>query len=367
MDCYVRQHNSTADAQHGRTPLSRLAVKTVVKVATLCRNCHDCALANVIHEVPSLWEAISLDCRGALAACNKRLRHMLHGCTRVITLIKSCELSDVACGTWSNLALIVLRLREFEDSVWWPEGGSLELLAMLDLTHHQETDMAKNALDKLRARQKQLTERYMIVSNKLKDGQQQAVLNRQCVACGFSLMQRHRWQPFSTLIVRQMQSTLGAQIMAQLVTLKLPNLVQLDLGCNKLDAAATAQLIQGSWPLLEALNLSKTHLDTASAEHLGQSNWPQLQSIRLAHNQLDNTAMLHLAEAEWPELVAISFEGNSVDGMGVEWLTKARWQKLLSLSLDSRAACLRTYTALNVPAASFRTTIVTTVSKWAGL
>ena len=224
---------------------------------------------------------------------------MLHGSTRVITLNKSCELSNTACGTWSNLDLIVLRLCEFEYPVWWPEGGSLELLAMLDFTHHQETER----------RPKKFTDRYMIVSNKVKDCQQQAVLHRQfdlnvlelrqCVACGFSHMQRHRCQPFSTLIVRQMQSKLGAQIMAQLVTLKLPNLVQLDLGCNKLDAAATAELIQ--------------------------------------------------------LLVAISLEGNNVDGMGVEWLTKARWQKLLSLSLDSRAASLRTYTALSLPAASFRT------------
>ena len=313
-------------------------------MATLCRDRYDRALADVIYEVPSLWEAISPDCRGALAACNKRLRHMLHGCTRVITLNKACEVSDTACGTWSNLALLVLRPRKFQHLLW-PEGGSLELLAMLDFTQNQYTE----------TRREQFTERYMIVSNKLKDRQQQAVLNSQCVACAFSHMHRHRWQPFSMLIVRQMQSKLGAQIMAQLVTLKLPNMARLDLACNKLEAAATAELIQGSWPLLEALNLSKTHLDAASAEHLGQSHWPQLQIIRLAYNQLDNAAMLHIAKAEWPELVALSIEGNNVDEVGVEWLTKGRWQKLLSLSLDSRAACLRTFTALSLPAASWGT------------
>ena len=192
----------------------------------------------------------------------------------------------------------------------------------------------------------------MVVSNKLKDYQQQAVLNSQCAAWAFSHMHKCMLQPSSWLTVRQMQSTLAAQIIAQLVTLQLPNLVQLDLGRNKLDAAATAQLIQGSWPLLESLNLGETHLDTASAEHLEQSNWPRLKSIRLAHDQLDNTAMLHLAKADWPELVALCLEGNNVDGVGVEWLTRARWQKLRCLVLDGRAACPRTYTALSLRAPS---------------
>ena len=300
----------------------------------VCRHCDGCALADVMQEVPLLWEAMSPECRAALGACNKQLRHMLHNCTRLIMLNTTWELSDTAYGRWSKLALIVLRLQRFDASVQLPHRGSLQLLAVLDSSH------------------KQLIERYMVVSNKLQDYQQQAVLNSQCVAWAFSHMHKCMWQPASSLAVRHMQNALAAQMIAQLVTLKLPNLVHLDLEHNKLDAAAIAQLVQGSWPLLKGLNLGETHLDTASAEHLGQSNWPRLQNIRLAHNQLENTAMLHLAKAEWPELVALSLQGNNVDEVGVEWLTQAKWPKLRGLTLDGRAACLPTYTALSLCAAS---------------
>ena len=299
-------------------------------MAMVCRHHDGCALADVMQEVPLLWEAVSPECRAALGACNKQLRHMLHGCTRLIMLKKECELSDTAYGRWSKLALIVLRLQHFDDPVRWSHRGSLQLLAVLNFFRDQST------------------ERYMVVSNKLKDYQQQAVLNSQCVAWAFAHMHKCMLQPASRLTVRQMPSTLAAQMIAELVMLKLSSLVQLDLGRNKLDAAAIAQLIQGSWPLLSVLNLDKTHLDRASAEHLGQSNWPQLTNIRLAHNQLDNTAVLHLAKAEWPELVVLCLEGNNVDEVGVEWLTTAQWQKLRCLILDGRAASLRTYTALSL-------------------
>ena len=302
-----------------------------------CRQHDDCPLAEVMYEVPLLLENLPSDAHAALSCCNRQLWHMFHDFTTTISGNTTCDLPHITNGRWSNLALIVYKAEE--GSFAWPRHGNLQLLALLNFAHGHG----------------QLTEMYLIVSNKRADCQQQARMNSLCIAQAFGYMHNHLQQSFSRLEMSIRQGELSAQIMAQLVKLFLPCLTLLDLDNNTLYAAATACLAQACWPMLDALYLTNTTLDATSAEHLAKSKWPLLQVANLSCNQLDNTAMLHLSRAHWPELQALCLKDNSFDGIGVQWLTEGRWQKLNDLTLDSRAAYACTGSGLRLPAVSWQT------------
>ena len=96
--CASTQQRCQYSRQNALVP-SCSAANKVVKVTVVCRHRHGRVLADVMQEVPLLWEAMSPKCRAALGACNKQLSHMLHSCTRLIMLTKDCELLDTACGS----------------------------------------------------------------------------------------------------------------------------------------------------------------------------------------------------------------------------------------------------------------------------
>ena len=114
-----------------------------------------------------------------------------------------------------------------------------------------------------------------------------------------------------------------------------PNLQELDLSCNHLNAAAIGKLLRGNWPWLHTLSLWGNALGASATSKLSKGNWPQLKYLDLSANLLDADAMKGLLKYQkWCKLEVLKLSLNKLDVEGFELLAKAEWDSLREVNLS---------------------------------
>ena len=119
-----------------------------------------------------------------------------------------------------------------------------------------------------------------------------------------------------------------ALAMAEAASGKWPDMQELKLAGNTLNAQVIATLCQADWPNLVSLDLSKCSLYGSDIAGLCQAHWPRLSNLDLTGNQLNELSMTHLVKNSWPVLKYLWLGGNSLDEAAVKILLCGTWHKL---------------------------------------
>ena len=144
--------------------------------------------------------------------------------------------------------------------------------------------------------------------------------------------------------------SLGAVAASDFYQKPWPCLINLRLSRNNLGADTVASLTRLVIPNIQRLILSNNNLGTDAAEWLAKSSWHQLYSLLLDNNQFDNAAMACLARAQWPILTLPCLCDNAISADGVEFLTKGVWPGFSSLLLSNTAIGSSTWALLSLAA-----------------
>lgn len=206
-------------------------------------------LTDMLHIVPSMFEALSSDARRILLTVNQAFRKHMH------------ETTDLVVADWTEIPLIV--------------RGNWACLQSLTLTDDS--------------------------------GSRRSVLLS--ADSPFSGLQQVHWPWLKHLSLSGVR--LSTTAMSQLLEIDLPNLEDLDLSNSKLTHGSLRQLTtSNTWPLLKRLNLSQNKLKRAGVALLAQADWPILQQLVLSKCRLNAACTVPLAGASWPELKWLHLDGN---------------------------------------------------------
>ena len=127
-----------------------------------------------------------------------------------------------------------------------------------------------------------------------------------------------------------------AAALSELTSVSWPFLQHLSLFGNRLTADAIVKLALADlhFPRLDCLDLGGNKLDAAAACVLAQCQWPRLQHLALNHNQLDNAAMIFLAKGSWPALGSLVLWGNDINNEVARQVSLRQWPRLYDLALN---------------------------------
>ena len=140
-----------------------------------------------------------------------------------------------------------------------------------------------------------------------------------------------------------------AAALSQIASSTWPCLQWLSLNGNRLTANAMASLaLAGQMPELYELKLSDNHLDAGALQYVVKGSWCKLRYLHLDNNQFNDAAMAYLAIGHWPDLCCLTLYGNDISVQGVQLLTAGQWPWLQGLILDSNAICIDMVSLLNL-------------------
>lgn len=98
------------------------------------QNADLCVPADLLHKVPELASLLAPSSLANLLACNRELRHAVHGLACKVTVKHEQDLDILNKHTWSQLTIIHL-LQKTRSSFPWPEHSKLECLASMHFVH----------------------------------------------------------------------------------------------------------------------------------------------------------------------------------------------------------------------------------------
>ena len=127
-----------------------------------------------------------------------------------------------------------------------------------------------------------------------------------------------------------------------------PQLDNLSLSNNQLDANAVWPLTQVTWPKLWSLSLESTKIGVASMHHLVSCSWPFLKSLTPEHTSISAHALLCLARGQWPSLRFLNLKRNCIDAIGISNLLQGRWPVLHLLELSVQGLDEKAYSLLGI-------------------
>ena len=107
---------------------------------------HQCALADLMHEVSDIVNLLSPKARATVLGCNRQLRQLVHDRARTITVNSTKDVAALVKRTWLQLSLIIVKAR-FTRDYEWPANNTLQLLAELHVHGEWSTNEASQCWD----------------------------------------------------------------------------------------------------------------------------------------------------------------------------------------------------------------------------
>ena len=135
-------------------------------------------------------------------------------------------------------------------------------------------------------------------------------------------------QNVSALVLQDMN--LGTDSIAQLAAVDWPDLTDLTVIVNTMDAVAVSLIAKAPWKTLQTLSLITQNLDTDALEVLTQPCWPSLKTLCVYTPC--NTCIMPAATS-WPHLTSLGLSGISLDPRSIRQLICLQSHRLEILQL----------------------------------
>ena len=271
------------------------------------------ALDDLIAEAQHILTLLSPDSHKALSACNRRLRTLVHSTTKSVTVNCHSDLSRLAKGDWSHLALATMRQCYVVYSLWEQQ----------------------DALDIMRP------SAALIFS---KPQYQAIVFVRPFQGQGRSDCQPHSSLGASssssqldhvTWTKLEMTNALEPIGMKYILAMRLVHVRLLDLRSHVLDAAVVVTLVN-HLPQLEWLRLTKCDISDYSARQLVQGGiMSKIKNLDLGFSSCATFAIIDLlCTTAWLLLEKLNLDGVNFAGMPLEDLKHIVLPSLQEISLN---------------------------------
>lgn len=262
-------------------------------------------LIDIIYEVQHLRDLLFPESAHALAGCSRALRDLSHSLTCMVHVNDFSDLAQLVNSKWPQLACIVVRNTVDQQGVPWVPSCKFEALAALKLT--QLDDVSTALVVRSQQQQQQLR-----VTNEHRD-----------IPAALALMCPAGQQNISALVLQDMK--LGTDSIAQLAAVDWPDLTDLSVIVNTMDAVAVSLIAKAPWKTLQTLTLNTQNLDIDALEILTQSCWPSLKTLCVYTPC--NTCIMPAATS-WPHLTCLWLSGISLDPRSIRQLICVRLESL---------------------------------------
>lgn len=358
----------TESHEHARTQ------SNLMEVANQQAPAH--SFLEVLHEAPRLLDLLPPASRKSLSATCRSLR--ISFCTRVsvITLSEPADTSKLCCTTWPQLTMVMcthgsnlryLKLRDRLSAGWecmvemelgvWPFGGQSP-----SKTTHRSAVLVR-ARQQFHTPLNHISHRHHAALSAFADMNRHSgslTLQGPFVGCSVVQCLTHDCWPLlrhltlanspnvglgsmphlskllsSLTIIGILDCGLDASDALQLGTGS-PQILELNLYNNQLDASSISSMAHAKWPSLCRLSMCSNTLGCADMQHLVSCSWPSLRSLNLTHACLDASSLQCLAQGQWPALQHLNLSGNSIDAKGISVLVQGGWPLLVILSLSDQ-------------------------------
>ncbi|KAL3151024.1 hypothetical protein ABBQ38_012895 [Trebouxia sp. C0009 RCD-2024] len=343
-----------------------------------------CSLKELLHEAPALLEVLPPAALKHLSSTCRSLRTLFRAQVKVITLpYPPYAAADLHSATWPQLMIVACYRPDVFDglivaahlqillSQHWEymmeismSAGSHTLNAVLLRPCQQEHNPLIDIPSQHRAALSRLADRHRRSADYIR-------MEGPLMGCkAVQTLTRGWWSKLSSIMVAK-SPQLTVESIAHLIELRSvtyvtvsdncldasmllglavgwPQLRQISLPNNQLDANAISVLKRADWRLLRALNLSNNPLGIAGIQRLLSWSLPSLEWLLLENAGIDATASCYLAQGQWPGLRHLHLFGNNIGTTGVSYLVQGDWPFLTTLHLSSHGLDEEAHTLLGI-------------------
>ena len=287
-------------------------------------------LVNVLHAAPTLLQSLCPAAMGAVSSTCTQLRCLVHEHVTKMTIIKQwgkrhdtqCAVTDLQAlmkGRWPCLQYLKLRYRAAKVGL---ETGAFKQLTAASWSSLARLDLSQNPFG-------------ADAMSQLVLGKWPALRNLNLSYClldsaAIASLSKANW-PLEALNLGG--NSIDTEAMKQLVQGSWPKLAQLGLQRAYVDVGATEVLAKAQWPL-RCLDLSYSGFRAnAAMTQLAKGKWPQLEELKLDGNRLNAEGIVNLGQADWPHLASLNLASCHLHGANIAGLCQAHWPRLSTLDL----------------------------------
>ena len=238
---------------------------------------HQCALADLMHEVPDIVNLLSPKARAAVLGCNRQLRQLVHNRARTITVNSTKHVAALVKRNWLQLSLVVVTRCACDYK--WPENSALQLLAELHINGQCSTYQASQHWG-AQFRLRQCFDAGVFVVCPMSRMKQAECAREQHIVQALVHLQGSQYSQVNHVSIQR--DSCGAAVTRSLSTFYWPKLGGIIVRNVQLGDAAMVELVKGNWPNLWQLSLREHGLDATALSHLSRASWLQLEVLLVA-------------------------------------------------------------------------------------
>ena len=320
------------------------------------------SLLEVLHEAPSLLEALPSEACKSLSATCRSLRTSFCAKVRIIWVSDAKGASKLCCTVWPNLLMVVCTPGFILASNLKAHWDVMMEISLCDV--QDQTAVLVRSYQGVRPQLMDLPYQHSAALSNFADKHRRnaitMTLRGPLVRCGaVRLLMLDCWPTLEALRVEAVPQ-LEAESMSHFSTslpnlaslsikhccpaalelsilgLAWPQLSSLNLSHNQLDANFMSIMPQARWTHLHVLELDSNMISAAGIQHLVACSLPLLEYLQLSNTGVDEPALCYLAKGQWPSLYLLDLTHNNIGAKGISYLVQGCWPSLASLFLSKQ-------------------------------